>query len=58
MQKVKTFYEMSEGGAAEKINEYLREHPDYKITLITSTQIATRQATRLCITVVFEGESK
>ena len=57
MQEVKTFYDTTEGGAARKINDYLMEHPDYRITHVSSTQVTTRQATRLCITVVFESKA-
>ena len=56
MSVVKTFYDRSEGAAERELNEYLQEHPGYKITLIATTQVATRQATRLCITAVFEEE--
>lgn len=57
MQEVKIFYDVSEGGAEKEINEYLREHPDRRITLISSTEIAARQ-TRLCVTVVFEYDNQ
>ncbi|MCQ2401790.1 MAG: hypothetical protein MJ059_07710 [Lachnospiraceae bacterium] len=54
MQEVKTFYDRSEGGVEREINKYLSEHPDRRITLISSTQIGTNQVVRLCVTVVFE----